>query len=85
MLAVITVEEIIESMQNRIIENINSSLRLCGETEYIIERCECANREIAVEMGKEIAELYREAGYDVDIYEYRASNPEDHIRINISL
>jgi len=85
MLVVVTREEVMESIKDRIIENINSELLLCGETGYVIERSECGNREIAIKLGEEIAELYREEGYNVDTYEYGTSNREDYIRINISL
>lgn len=81
----VTREEVKASIKDRIIENINNELLLCGETGYVIERSECGNREIAIEIGKEIAELYEEEDYDVNTYEYGTSNREDYIRINISL
>lgn len=85
MLAVVTREEVMESMIDRIIENINSNLLLCGKAGYVIERSECDNREIAIKIGKEIAELYRRKGYNVGIYEYGMSNRESFIGIYISL
>lgn len=85
MSVVVTREEVIVNIKDRIIENINNALLLCGETGYVIERSECGNREIAIELGIEIAALYKEEGYNIDIYEYGTSNREDYIRINISL
>lgn len=85
MSVVVTREEVIESIGDKIIKNINSNLLNHGRARYIIESDECYNREIAIKMGKDIIELYKRKGYDVDIYEYDISNRENYIGIYVSL
>ena len=85
MIKVVTREEVMENIKNRIIENLNKSLMLGGQAGYTIDSCDCADRYIAIKLGKEIATLYKEEKYDVNVYEYSSSSRSGYITINVSL
>lgn len=85
MIKVVTREEVMGNIKNKIIENINKNLISYGQANYTIDRYDCADRYIAVKLGQEIAKLYKEEKFDVDTYEYGTSNRSDFFNINVNL
>ena len=85
MIKVVTREEVMENIKNRIIENLNKSLMLNGQAGYTIDSCDCADRDIAIKLGREIARLYREEKYNVDTYVYSTSSRSGYINITVNL